>query len=111
MAPRNDPVMLALELALGQAAASSRLRAALLAGADTTAIRAELADLDRQVESLATEQAAATAAAETKTAKRIDATAAGLAADVTARLDALLNTLKPPAAPQRQAALRPSPFS
>jgi hypothetical protein len=98
---RPDPVMLALalELALGQAAASSRLRAALLAGADTTAIRAELADLDRQVAGLAAEQAAATAAAETQTAERIDAATAELAAVVTARLSAFRDALKLPAAP------------
>jgi hypothetical protein len=99
MGRRDDPVMLALELAVRQAAASSRLRAALLAGADTTAIRAELADLDRQVAKLAAEQEAETASAEADTAERIDAAAAKLAADVTARLGAFRDALKLPAAP------------
>jgi hypothetical protein len=91
--------MLALELAARQAAVSSRLRAALLAGANTAAIRAELADLDRQVESLAAKQATETASAEARMAERISATAAGLAADATARLNAFRDALKPPAAP------------
>lgn len=95
----EDPVMLALELAARQAAASSRLRGALLAGANTTAIRAELADLDRQVAGLAAKQAAETELAEAHAAERVDAAAAGLAAGVTARLNALLDTLKPPTAP------------
>jgi hypothetical protein len=99
MGQSTDPMMLALELALGQAAASSRLRAALLAGADTAAVRAELADLDRQVAGLAAEQAAETASAEARTAERIDAAAAKLATDVTARLSAFQNALKLPAAP------------
>jgi hypothetical protein len=95
----DDPVILALELATRQAAASSRLRAALLAGADTASIHAELADLDRNVASLAAEQAAAEARAETHAAERINAAAAELAADVTARLNALRDSLKLPAAP------------
>lgn len=99
MARRDDPVMLALELASRQAAASSRLRAALLAGADTTPIRAELADLDRQVAKLAAEQAAETASDEAQSAERIDAAAAKLAADVTSRLAAFQDALKLPAAP------------
>jgi hypothetical protein len=96
---RDDPVMLALELASRQAAASSRLRAALLAGADTSAIRVELAELDRQVGKLAAEQATETASAEAQTAERIDAAAAELAADVTGRLSAFRAALKLPAAP------------
>ena len=99
MGPRNDPMMLALDLASRQAAASSRLRAALLAGADTTSIRAELADLDRQVAKLVAEQAAETASDEAQSAERIDAAAAKLAADVTSRLAAFQDALKLPAAP------------
>jgi hypothetical protein len=97
-------IVQALEIASRQASASARLRAALVDGGDTSAIRRELADLQARSRALAAAQAQADAEEDELVGSRIAAAGAALHADARRRIQAMMAALEIPPSPAARAA-------
>ncbi len=79
--------------------AQARLNAVLLAGADTSAIRAHIAALERNAAKLIAAEAARQAVAEEAERQVIMARAGNLASEAAGRVAMVLHDLQPPPAP------------
>lgn len=108
-APNDDLAGLqarAAALADARAAAEGELRAELLAGHDTRAIRQRLAALDDDVATISADLEKHVAELEQEAAALVVERARDLAAEARGRLAALLAALKPPPAPGTSPVIR-----